>query len=239
MGFDSSAENYLKSSDHAVGSDLDYFEKYFADKSFENALDVACAAGHFGASFPAENVFTADISINMLKTAKKAFGFDKPVLTRGEFLPYKDETFDLVGCRIAMHHFMNPCMFMNDVFRVLRPGGYFVLIDSVVGFEDVELNRIELIRDETHRRSFQTDEIKAMGTVEGFDLETTEVFYKEHIFEEWARRLKPSEEQYLATKEAFLNLSPKVKKELRLKTEGDRILSYTDKKAIFIFRKSI
>jgi ubiquinone/menaquinone biosynthesis C-methylase UbiE len=239
MGFDNSAENYLKSTDHAVGSDLDYFEKYFAGRRFDRALDVACAAGHFAAAFPAEDIYTADISLNMLKTAKNSFGFDKPVLTRGEFLPYKDDTFDLVGCRIAMHHFMNPCMFINDVFRVLKAGGYFVLIDSVVGFEDAELNRIELIRDTTHRRSFKVEEILAMASVEGFETEASEVFYKEHIFEEWARRLKPSEEQYEATKEAFLSLPEKVKKELRLKTDGGTILSYTDKKAVFIFKKSI
>jgi len=239
MGFDNSAENYLKSSDHAVGSDLDYFKKYFTDKRFSKALDVACAAGHFGASFPVEALYTADISYNMLKTARDSFGFDMPVLTRGEFLPYKSDTFDMVGCRIAMHHFMNPCMFINDVFRVLKPDGYFVLIDSVVGFEDAELNRIELIRDVTHRRSFKVEEIKAMAEVEGFQLETSEVFYKEHKFDEWARRLKPSEEQYESTVRAFLELPPKVKKELRLQAEGSSITSYTDKKAIFIFRKSI
>ena len=239
MGFDNSAENYLKSTDHAVGSDLDYFEKYFAGRRFEKALDVACAAGHFAAAFPADDIYTADISINMLKTARDTFGFDKAVRTRGEFLPYKDETFDMVGCRIAMHHFMNPCMFMNDVFRVLKEGGYFVLIDSVVGFEDAELNRIELIRDTTHRRSFKVEEIEVMASVEGFEMEASEVFHKEHIFEEWANRLKPSAEQYEATKEAFLSLTPKIKKELRLKTDGDNILSYTDKKAVFIFKKSI
>lgn len=237
MGFDSSAENYLKSSDHAKGSDLEHFREYFAGMKFVRALDVACAAGHFAAAFPAETIYTADISINMLKTAKDAFGFDMPVLTRGEFLPFKDDTFDLVGCRIAMHHFMNPCMFINDVHRVLKTGGYFALIDSVVGMEDSELNRIELIRDETHRRSFRMEEIAAMAEAEGFELAESTVFYKEHKFDEWARRLNPTEEKYKQICEAFLALSGRMKAELKLTTEGDKILSYTDKKALFIFRK--
>ncbi|ADD69491.1 Methyltransferase type 11 [Denitrovibrio acetiphilus DSM 12809] len=238
MGFDRSAENYLRSSDHAVGSDLEYFEKYFAGKKFQKALDIACAAGHFGASFPAELIYTADYSFNMLKTARDSFGFDMPVRTRGEFLPFLSDTFDLVGCRIAMHHFTNPCLFMNDVFRVLKTGGYFVLIDSVVGFEDAELNKIELIRDTTHRRSFKVEEVEGMALAEGFHLEDSDLFYKEHIFDEWARRPNPSEEQYRSTVQAFLDLPDKVKAELRLKADGKNIISYTDKKAVFIFRKS-
>lgn len=237
MSFDRSAENYLKSSDHAVGADLQYFKEYFKNVSVEKALDVACAAGHFAKAFPAEKVFTTDLSFNMLKAARDSMGFDMPVLSKGEFLPYKDEVFDMVGCRIAMHHFMSPCMFMYDTYRILKSGGYFVLIDSVVGIEDEELNRLELIRDETHRRSFCPDEIKAMAEAEGFQLETSEVFLKRHDFEEWAQRLKPSKEQYRQIVDAFLNVSPKVKKELRIETESDKILSYTDKKAIFIFKK--
>jgi ubiquinone/menaquinone biosynthesis C-methylase UbiE len=237
MGFDGSSENYLKSSDHAVGSDLDFFGRYFAGRCFESALDVACAAGHFAKAFPAEKVYTADLSFNMLKTARQSMGFDMPVLSKAEFLPFLDDSFDLTGCRIAMHHFRNPCMFMNEMYRVLKKGGYFVLIDSVVGVEDEELNRIELIRDETHRRSFKVEEIKGMAEAEGFSCEVSEVFMKEHRFDEWARRLNPTDEQYQATSDAFRNLPENYRRELRVVTEGDKIISYTDKKGLFVFRK--
>jgi len=237
LGFDSSAKNYLKSSDHASGSDLEYFSDYFKNADFDKALDVACAAGHFASKFPAREIYTSDLSFNMLKTARDSFRFDMPAMAKSEFLPYLADTFDLVGCRIAMHHFMSPCMFMNEVYRILKKDGFFALIDSVVGMEDAELNSIELIRDETHRRSFQVEEIIGMAEAEGFQVENCEVFLKEHKFEEWARRLNPSEKQYEATKTAFLALPEKVKKELRLETDGDTILSYTDKKAIFIFKK--
>ncbi|PLX67043.1 MAG: SAM-dependent methyltransferase [Denitrovibrio sp.] len=238
MGFDNSSENYLKSSDHSVGSDLEYFTSYFKDKRFAKAIDVACAAGHFANVFPADEVFSTDLSFNMLQTAKKEMGFYMPALSKAEFLPYKSDTFDLVGCRIAMHHFRNPCMFMNEVFRVLKNGGLFVLIDSVVGkVEDADLNRLELIRDTSHHRSLQVEEIIGIAEAENFLLEDVKVFLKLHKFDEWARRLKPSDEQYEATCQAFLTLPDKIKKELRLIQNGDKIESYTDKKGFFCFKK--
>jgi len=238
VSFDNSAENYLISKDHAVGSDLDCFIQYFHDKRFKKALDVACAAGHFGNVFPADMIFTTDLSFNMLKTARESMGFDMPALSRSEFLPYKNGSFELVGCRIAMHHFRNPCMFMGEVFRVLADDGYFVLIDSVVGKEDKELNEIELIRDTTHRRSLKFEDIVGMAEAEGFTLENSVVTQREHAFEAWARRLKPTEDQYQATKSAFLALPAKIKKELNVVIKGDEVISYTDKKGIFIFKKS-
>ena len=237
MSFDKSAQNYLKSSDHSAGSDLEFFTDCFRGKRFKSALDVACAAGHFANAFPADRVFTADLSFNMLKTARGSMGFDMPALCKAEFLPYKNSSFDMVGCRIAMHHFMIPCMFMNEVYRVLEKGGCFVLIDSVVGFEDEELNRLELIRDNTHRRSFRKEEIIGMAEAEGFHVETFKVFLKLHDFNEWARRLNPTEKQYREITEAFLSVSPKVRKELRIETDGGKVISYTDKKALFVFRK--
>ncbi len=64
MGFNNSSENYLKSSDHAVGgTDLEYFSQYFKDKHFHKALDVACAAGHFANAFNADEVYTTDLSL--------------------------------------------------------------------------------------------------------------------------------------------------------------------------------
>jgi len=239
MSFDKSAENYLKSSDHAVGYDLDYVRKYLGDRRFSSALDVASAAGHFGKSFPMACGLpvTIDISPNMLKTARESMGLDKPVVSAAEFLPFKGESFDLVGCRIAMHHFRNPCMFMGEAFRVLKHGGLFILIDSVVGDEAECLNRIELIRDETHKKSFCVDDLLGLAEVEGFELEDIHVFEKCHNFREWAMRLNPDKERYDAIVDAFLELPERVKDELRLEIQSGEIISYTDKKGIFIFKK--
>ncbi len=63
-------------------------------------------------------------------------------------------------------------------------------------------------------------------------MENIQVFLKCHDFAEWARRLKPSEQQYEATVKAFQSLPDRIKRELQLVEDGDKIISYTDKKKV-------
>ncbi len=46
----------------------------------------------------------------------------------GEQLPFKDGTFDLVTANMVMEHVVDPASFLQDVFRVLRPGGHFLFV---------------------------------------------------------------------------------------------------------------
>ncbi len=53
------------------------------------------------------------------------------VAAAAEDLPFGDECFDLITCRIAPHHFADIERSLYEVGRVLRPGGRYVVIDSV------------------------------------------------------------------------------------------------------------
>jgi ubiquinone/menaquinone biosynthesis C-methylase UbiE len=236
MSFDNSSYNYLKSSDHKTGDDLKYAHRYFYNKIFKHKLDIATGAGHFTKVFDSEKTTISDISFNMLLTAKQNFNPMHAVLCQSEYLPFKNETFDLICCRIAMHHFKNAQLFFNEVFRCIQKQGYFILIDSIVDIEDAMLNTIELLRDKTHIRSYTLNEIIDFSKNK-FRLENYNIFYKKHNFYEWASRLNNSKQNISLVKQKFLNLPENIKQELRLEIKDNELISYTDKKAIFIFKR--
>lgn len=47
--------------------------------------------------------------------------------SQGEQTPFLDASFDLVLCSNVLDHVQDPAIVLNEVYRVLRPGGYFYL----------------------------------------------------------------------------------------------------------------
>lgn len=92
------------------------------------ALDLACGTGNYlsvqRASFGAEVVWRGlDASPAMLERAKaKLEGIDL-VQGRAEELPYETSTFDFVSCNFAFHHFEDKGRALDEIRRVLKPGG--------------------------------------------------------------------------------------------------------------------
>jgi len=234
--FDNAYLNYLNSSDHKDGNDLQIVKNYFSKIKFDRILDVATGAGHFTEAFNSDIKVAIDRSYNMVNTAKNRFGLNLGVVGISESLPFKDRSFDLVGCRIALHHFNIPVDFFGEVFRILNADGFFVLIDSIVDIDDAYLNVIEFLRDEGHIRSYTIREIIDLSC-KWFRLEYFVNIYKKHDFYEWVMRLGADGEKIEKVRDAFINLPEKIRNELRLEINGGELLSYTDKKGLFIFKK--
>ena len=125
-------------------------------------LDVACGAGHTGLHLASlgHEVTCADVSAEMLdRTRENALSKGLLIGTRqhtAESMPYEDGAFDLVTCRVAPHHFSSPSAFVRESARILRSGGWLLLIDGTIPDSDPEagewLNRIEKLRDPSHVR---------------------------------------------------------------------------------------
>lgn len=123
-------------------------------------LDVACGAGHTGLYLASlgHSVTLADIAQPMLDRASElAAERGLSVKTQrhtAEALPYPDVSFDLVTCRVAAHHFSSPGAFVHESARVLKPGGYFLVIDGSVEDHKPEaeewLHWVEKYRDPSH-----------------------------------------------------------------------------------------
>lgn len=73
-------------------------------------------------------LYGVDFSSGMIAKAKNQPAPLK--LTRGTAtrLPYQTNSFDLLYCVDAIHHFGNHTAFVNEAFRVLKPGGALAVI---------------------------------------------------------------------------------------------------------------
>lgn len=160
--FDKQSDRYGRSHILANTADLDASVMGLDFPRSGPALDVATGGGHTAVWLAKRGlvVTATDLSAKMLENAAQlamADGFS--IETRqhpAESLPYPDESFDVVACRVAAHHFSAPGDFVRESARVLKPGGVFLLIDGTVPDDQPEaavwMNTVEKLRDPSHGR---------------------------------------------------------------------------------------
>jgi ubiquinone/menaquinone biosynthesis C-methylase UbiE len=90
-------------------------------------------------------------------------------------LTYGDGEFDLVVCRFAFHHFLNPEAILAHMCRVCRAGGT-VAVQDLYAHENraraARCNRIEQLRDTSHTRALALSELIAMMGRAGLEVES-------------------------------------------------------------------
>lgn len=95
-------------------------------------LEVGSGTGYWltmlSQSVPSTTIFGVDYSLGMLQQAQKQPAPLK--LSRGTAvqLPYQNESFDMLYCVDAIHHFVDHQAFIREASRVLKPGGVLAII---------------------------------------------------------------------------------------------------------------
>ncbi|BDB42988.1 MULTISPECIES: phthiotriol/phenolphthiotriol dimycocerosates methyltransferase [Mycobacterium] len=124
------------------------------DLTGKKVLEVSCGAGG-GASYIARKLGPASYtgldlnpaSIDLCKRMHTVRGLDF-VQGDAQHLPFPDESFDAVVNVEASHQYPDFAGFLDEVTRVLRPGGHFLYTDSrrnpVVGEWETDLAGIKL-----------------------------------------------------------------------------------------------
>jgi len=108
-------------------------------ESPENLLDVGCGYGHWGrtlASILSPDIHVAGVDIEQDFADKAAefgaaFGLSSMDYVAGnaENLPYEDNTFDLVTCQTVLIHVRDPKLVLEQMHRVLKPGGVLLIAE--------------------------------------------------------------------------------------------------------------
>ena len=75
-------------------------------------------------------IYCMDYSYNMLEIAKTRCPYF--VQSDMESLPFQESTFDIVYVHSALHHFPLLSSIMNEVKRILKPTGIFIIQEPVI-----------------------------------------------------------------------------------------------------------
>jgi SAM-dependent methyltransferase len=96
----------------------------------EVALEVGCGTGRFVEDLRkvVNQVYGCDRSTGMLGQAAGRLGPERLIAARANNLPLPPESFDLIACINAIHHFDDADAFVRDAFGLLRPGGVLALV---------------------------------------------------------------------------------------------------------------
>jgi ubiquinone/menaquinone biosynthesis C-methylase UbiE len=102
----------------------------------ESVLDLACGTGRLGTILRAEHpelrLTGMDLSADMLAVARQRLPPDERTQWEQgsmESLPFADDSFDVVTCASAFHLLTDQQRALEEMARVLRPGGVVCIVD--------------------------------------------------------------------------------------------------------------
>lgn len=98
-------------------------------------LDIGCGTGNFALraleAFPNLHVVGLDLSGGMLaQAAPRCDDRFHVIQADSERLPLADDLFDVVTCCHSFHHYPQQGRVVEEMYRVLRPGGRLIIVDG-------------------------------------------------------------------------------------------------------------
>ncbi|MFM9872471.1 MAG: class I SAM-dependent methyltransferase [Fimbriimonadaceae bacterium] len=217
------AEKYLTSAAHAKPDALNALVARI-EPTGGLVVDVGTGAGHTAYAFApkVDRLVAVDITQEMLDIVKreaKTRGLTNITteLAPAEKLPLKSEQATGVVTRLAAHHFDDVAAFVSECARVLEPGGWLLVVDTV-GPEDeeiqAELDHIERLRDPSHGHDLAVSEWGALVDANGFSTEWVDVTRKSLDLEDWLERMEVPENRRPTLRELILESEGALRKYL-------------------------
>lgn len=206
-----------------------------AGAALDPALDVATGAGHTAVHLASRGlrVTAADLSSSMLaQTARLVAERGVTVQTEqhsAEKLPWPGESFGLVTCRLAAHHFSSVQSFLCEAHRVLRPGGWLLVIDGAAPDDAREaeewIHQVEKLRDPSHVRFLRPSHWRSLVAAAGFDVQRCRCApFKQPDVEWYFRTADTSEENRRRVLELVENAPEEARRIFRIGREDGRVV---------------
>ncbi|MFD1849117.1 class I SAM-dependent methyltransferase [Oceanobacillus bengalensis] len=233
--FSKNKEAYVTSKTHAKGSDLTLLVNWLEAQPEMQVLDIATGGGHVAKHLSpyVKTVFATDLTKEMLEnTATHLTNLNNIhyIIADAEELPFLDNSFDIITCRIAAHHFPNPEKFIKEVERVLKIKGKFLFIDNIAAEDNIHdqfVNTLEKMRDYSHVKSRKITEWQTFFHKYNLSILHQKKNKKQLPYEEWVTRTMDDEAEIEKVNKFIRNAPEHLKNYFQIAMSGERIISFT------------
>jgi len=123
-------QKYEKANAHPVGNEIS-----LNDLSGKDVIEIGCGAGSHSCLFKraGANQVSVDITPERVLSTHKKLNLIKEgsgiaIQANAERLPFEDNVFDLVYSFGVLHHTTNTQTAVDEVFRLVKPGGHAVIM---------------------------------------------------------------------------------------------------------------
>jgi len=237
--FGDSAEAYAGSAGHAQGEDLDRLLLWGRARGAARGLDIATGGGHTALAFSrfTPTVVATDLTLPMLGAARSFIagqGVAGVYFSAAdvEALPFRDESFGVVTCRIAAQHFPELLPALRQVARVLRRGSSFLVEDNL-GHDDAEMAafilEVEKRRNPSHVRAFRQPEWTAFLRAVGLTVIDEAIMEQRRPWEQWTGRTRMSPEARADLDRFVLDAPARCREAFGSSSTANTIVSFTDR----------
>lgn len=143
-------------------TDIYRYERFLSKFKGGKLLDLGCwntpTALEAKKRFPKAEVYCVDIAESVVVHLKEKYPqINYQVFNCNKPIPFADSYFDYVVAGEIIEHLEDPEKFINEVMRVLKPGGYFAF-----SVPDSEMFKQKSVGGKWHMWSFDRDDFKKM-----------------------------------------------------------------------------
>ncbi len=178
------ADAYRTGAIHSQGPDLHLTVEWCEPGPGVTVLDVATGGGHV-----ARRLREAGATV---VTVDPAPGMNADTTAPAEDLPFADNSFDAVACRVAAHHFADVLQAVKEMARVAK---YRVVIcdNTFVSESSEEADRV---RDPSHVRNYGIPEWHSFFELAGPEVAAEEIMQRPLEIQPWLDRAQtPPQDQ--------------------------------------------
>jgi ubiquinone/menaquinone biosynthesis C-methylase UbiE len=190
--------------DHVREQRLRHLLKFAALTAGQRVMDVGTGTGRLALLLAEEGdheVVGIDVSPAMLEVAEYfRLSSSSPAAKQVSFrlasaqrMPFRNESFDAVVCRLVLHHSQKPDRILQEVMRLLKPGGTLIFADLLGPDDPVKRatqNTIEARRNPSHVAAQSAEQYRKLISNSGFTIENEAVAVFEQDLEEWLADLE-------------------------------------------------